>query len=79
MRLIAFSEIIANVSAVWLAGCVSRACWTLDVDSATVRMAQRSSPPPVYQSIRPPLSKQHGAGESQDAERVQCVRVCVCV
>lgn len=62
------------VSAVWLAGCASHACWTLDVVSVTVRMARRSSPPPACQSIRPPPSTQHGAGESQDA-----ARVCACV
>lgn len=60
---------------VWFAGCVSHACWTLDVGSVTVRTSQRSSPPPVCQSIRPPRSTQHGAGESQDAED----GVCACV
>lgn len=68
--LIIFREIIANgccvLCAVWLAGCVSHACWTQDVVSVTVRMARHSSPPPVCQSIRPPLSRQRGAGESQD-------------
>lgn len=53
------------VRAVWLTGCASPACWTLDVASVTVRTPRRSSPPPAFQSIRPPLSKQRGAGESE--------------
>lgn len=61
-------------SAVWLAGCVSRACLTLDVVSVTVRTARHSSPPPAFQSIRPPPSKRHGAGEPHDTAWV-CVRV----
>lgn len=63
---IMFKEIM-GVSGVWLAGCVSRACLTLAVVSVTVRTARHSSPPPALQSIRPPPSKQHGAGEPQDA------------
>lgn len=61
-------------SAVCLAGCVSRVCWTPDVVSVTVRMARRSSPPPVCLSIRPPPNTQRGAGESQDAAG-GCARV----
>lgn len=60
-------QLMFAASAVWLSGCASHACWTLDVVSVTGRTPRRSSPPPVCQSIRPPLSKQHGAGESQDA------------
>lgn len=56
------------------AGCVSRACWTLAVASVTVRTALRSWPPPVFLSIRPPPSRQRGAGESQDA-----APACACV
>lgn len=68
--LIELSNIIANV-AIWLSDCASRACWTLDVVSVTVRTPRRSSPPPVCLSIRPPPSTQRGAGECQDA--CECV------
>lgn len=46
-----------------LSDCVSPACWTPNVASATARMALHCWHPPVCQSIKLPQSTLHGAGE----------------